>query len=295
MSTPAARVLDTAREGRPMAWVMAIMLFLCMLAAAGGIATTRAAAALGDALASRITVQVTAADPRVRQAEAARALATLRALPAVAEAAPVPPAELARLLGPWVADAAAADLPVPALIDVALEDAGKGAAADTGVPALARALRAVAPSARVDANGAALASVSALLAAAAAVAFAVVALVAAATLAVVVLAARAGLAQHGETIAIMHALGATDVQVARLFQRRLTRDALLGVLLGIAAAVPLLLLLGRVASGAGSALLAGATLGQDGWLALAALPVGFVVLAALVARLAVLRALARAL
>ena len=51
---------------------------------------------------------------------------------------------------------------------------------------------------------------------------------AAATAAVVVLAARAGLEAHRATIEVMHMLGSTDVQVARLFQRRIARDAAIG-------------------------------------------------------------------
>ena len=47
---------------------------------------------------------------------------------------------------------------------------------------------------------------------------------AAATTAVVLLAARAGLETHRDTIAILHMLGSTDVQVARLFQRRIALD-----------------------------------------------------------------------
>ena len=49
-----------------------------------------------------------------------------------------------------------------------------------------------------------------------------------ATGAVVLLAARAGLETHRETISVMHMLGSTDVQVARLFQRRIALDAAIG-------------------------------------------------------------------
>lgn len=288
MSAPTARILDTAREGRPMAWVIAVMLFLCLLATAGGLATARAVAAIGRALETRMTVQIVAADPRAQASQAASALAALRAMPGVQQARPVPRAELAALLGPWIGDAGAdAELPIPALIDVT--------ASDVTPAAVARALGAVAPDARVDGGGAALAGVTALLGRVGMLAFAIVALMVAATLAVVVLAARAGLAQHGETIAIMHSLGATDVQVARLFQRRLTRDAALGVAIGTLGAVPVVLLLGAQLSATGSELLAAATLGHAGWLALAGVPLGFIALAALTARATVLAALARAL
>lgn len=288
MSAPTAHVLDAAREGRPMTWVIAVMLFLCMLAAAGGIATVRATEAIRAQLAARLTVQVTAADAGTQAAQANRALAVLRSLPGVTQVRQVPRAELARLLGPWIGDDAAdPDLPIPALIDVD--------APGVASPVIARALAGVAPDARVDAGVATLGGITGLLAWLSALAFGIVALMIAATLAVVVLAARAGLAQHGETIAIMHALGATDVQVARLFQRRVTRDAFLGVAIGAAAAVPVVLAIGTRAAAAGSGLLGAATLGRDGWLALAGIPLAFVALAALAARATVLARLARAL
>ena len=56
-----------------------------------------------------------------------------------------------------------------------------------------------------------------------------------ATAAVVVLAARAGLETHRATIEVMHMLGSTDVQVARLFQRRIALDAAFGGVVGGAA------------------------------------------------------------
>jgi cell division transport system permease protein len=290
MTSPTARTLDQARVGRPMVWVIAIMLFLTILAAAAGIGTARAAATLGTRIAARATVQVAAADPATRAAQAARALAALRASSAVTRAEAVPRAELTRLLGPWLGEEADdADLPVPALIDIELAD---GAAS---LPAVRRALATAAPLAQVTAQGEALAPVSRLLGTATLLAAAVVALMAGATAAVVVLATRAGLEAHRPTIDVMHALGATDVQVARLFQRRIARDAALGALAGGIAALAVVAGLGWQLSAAGSELLGGATLGDAGWAALFLLPFAFVLLAALVARGAVTRTLATSL
>ena len=53
-----------------------------------------------------------------------------------------------------------------------------------------------------------------------------------ATMAVVMLAARAGLEAHRGTIEVIHMLGATDRQVARLFQRRIALDAGIGAAAG---------------------------------------------------------------
>jgi len=288
MTAATARVLDTANEGRMMAGVLAIMLFLTMLATAGGIGAARGAEALREALAGRATVQIVMADAASRKAIAARVLATLRIAPAVRRASPVPPAELARLLGPWLGDtAASADLPVPALIDIEL------APRPDALAQVRAALSAITPAARVDAHADALAGTGTLLTTLTVLAGTTVVLMIAASAAVVLLAIRSALGAHRTTIEIMHGLGATDAQVAQLFQRRIARDAGFGAAAGSVAAWGVILLLGQLAGVTRSQLLDGMTLGQSGWIAIIALPFAFVGFAATVAYVAVVRALGR--
>jgi cell division transport system permease protein len=289
MSAAITQVLDRSRAGRAMVGVLAIMLFLTLLAAAAGIAAARGAGALGARLESRATVQLTDADPAARTAAARRALDALRASSAVVAARAVPRAELAQLVAPWLGAAANdPDLPIPALIDLELAP---------GAGALARAravLAAVAPGAVIDSHGAAVAPLSRLLRSAALLAVAVAALMVAASAAVVVLAARAGLEAHRGTIAVMHGLGATDAQVARLFQRRVARDAALAaVAAALAATLVAAALAPQLRDGIGT--LDAVALGADGWGVLALLPIAFVLFAGSVARAAVTRALARTL
>jgi cell division transport system permease protein len=91
----------------------------------------------------------------------------------------------------------------------------------------------------------------------------------------------------------MHLMGATDIQVARLFQRRIALDALFGGLVGLAAATIVLLVIGSRVGALGSELLGSAGLPLTSWLVLVLLPVGGVLLAMLVARTTILRALGR--
>ncbi|WP_394648758.1 cell division protein FtsX [uncultured Sphingomonas sp.] len=288
MSAATARILDTARDGRVMAAVLAIMLFLAVLATAGGIATASAGRALGAALHNQATVQIVAADIALRDRLASRMLAVLRTSPAIVMAAPVPRAELTRLLGPWLGEAASeGDLPVPALIDVTL-----AARADAAAQVRA-AMATVTPLARLDTRESALAATSTFLTTVTALAAVTVALVVAAGVAVVLLAVRTGLSAHRATIAVMHGLGASDTQIARLFRRRIARDAGLGAAIGGPAGWGMVAVLGHVATGPGSQLLDGARLGQAGWIAIVLLPGLFVLFAALVAYRAVVRALAR--
>ena len=89
-------------------------------------------------------------------------------------------------------------------------------------------------------------------------------------------------------------IGATDVQVTRLFQRKIAIDAFAGSVAGAVAAALVLLLLATGASFAGE-LTGGATLGTVDLLVLALLPLVLTALATWVARTAVLAALRQAL
>jgi cell division transport system permease protein len=287
----ASNVLDEAPGVRAMTWVLAIMLFLTVLAAALGLSTRNATASLSRQLAGRLTVQVSLADPARRDAAAARALAVLRADPLVAGVRAVPRAELARLLAPWLGvDGSDPELPIPALIDVDLRDDAPATAA-----AIATRLAARVPEARVERHEAWMSPVSSFMALVTGLAALLVLLMAAASAAVVVLATRAGLDAHRPTIEVMHMLGSTDVQVARLFQRRIARDAAVGGLVGGLAALLVVAFLGSRAATLGSDLLGGLALGAGGWIALGLLPLAFVALAAAAARVAVTLALRRTL
>jgi cell division transport system permease protein len=290
-STDQRRVLDEAGGARAMTWVMAVMLFLTLLAAGAGIGLARARGSLAARIAGRVTVQVADGDAAARPADAARLLAGLRRSSDVRRADPVDPAALAALLRPWLgADALDPDLPVPALIDADLVDAT--------APTLARVTalaHRVAPTARVDPHASWMAPVARVMTTIAVLAGATVLLMAAATALVVVLAARAGLEAHRPTIEVMHMLGSTDAQVARLFQRRLALDAGVGGAVGGMAALAVLALVGRQLADIGSDLLGAITLGTAGWVALAALPLLFTGLAVLAARLAVVMVLRRTL
>jgi cell division transport system permease protein len=120
-------------------------------------------------------------------------------------------------------------------------------------------------------------------------------LIAAATAAVVLLAARSGLDTHRDTIEVLHMLGSTDLQIARLFQRRIAFDTLLGGLIGSAAAMGLVWFLQTRIGGLGSEMLSGVALQQRDWFILLLLPISFALLATFAARSAVLRALGKTL
>lgn len=285
------RLLDEGRQTRAMVWIMAVMLFLTVLAAALGLAMARAGAGLERQLAGRLTVQLVEPDATLRDAATKALVNRLNAMPDVARAAAVDRARLAELLKPWLgADGADPDLPMPALIDVDLSRTG-----DAALARVEAAARAVAPAVRVDRHAAWMSPVSRFIGLLTWVAAGLVALLALATGSVVLLAARAGLDTHRDTIAVLHGLGSTDGQIARLFQNRIALDTLRGGLIGAALAMVAVVLIGGQAGNLQSELAAGAALRPFDWLVLVLLPFVFAVLALVAARATVLRALGKVL
>jgi cell division transport system permease protein len=286
------RLLPGGRLAGPMPWIIAIMMFLTVLAAAAGLGLGAAVRSMSADLAGRASVQVVEADAQVRERLAARTLQALRGADGVRAADPVDPAALADQLRPWLGEAATSgDLPVPALIDVMLTPGDTDAKLDR----LRRLLGGLSSKLRIEPHAAFLLPLAGLLSALGWLSAGVVLLMILATGAVVVLAARGAHDSHRGTIDVLHLMGSTDVQIARLFQRRIGLDALMGGALGFSFAAFVILLIGLRLSATGSDLLGAVGLDTRGWLLLAALPVFSVALATLTARWTVLRALGRAL
>jgi cell division transport system permease protein len=279
-------------EGRltgPMPWVLAIMMFLTVLAAAAGLGLGNAANSLDSEIGNRITIQIVEANPDFREAQARIATSELEKLAGVQSVRRLSEEEMKDLLEPWLGEGGLeGDLPVPVMIDAELTPE-----AYRRLDAIRSAVREVAPSARVDDNAQWLAPLAKLIDALELLAGGLVVLMVGATAATVVLAARAALDTHRGTIEVLHLMGATDVQVARLFQRRIALDALFGGVVGLVAASLVLLVIGNRVGALGSELLGSAGLPLFSWLVIIALPIGGVLLATLVARTTILRALGK--
>lgn len=273
------RLLGTSRFGGPMPWVIAIMSFSILIIAATGLALAGTAASLGEAIATRYSLEV----PNGAN-DLGALVAALKASPGVEAVEPVPESEMRRTLERWLGPAAqSADLPVPALVDF---DARPG----TDVGAVERRVQAIAPAARISAHRDRVAPLLRSMRALQWLAFGLVVLLGAAAASAVVLAARGALDTHRFTIEVMHGIGATDLQLTHLFQRKIAIDALVGSLAGAAAGAIVLLLLASGASFAGE-LTGGATLSVPALVVLVLLPFVLTALATWVARMAVLAAL----
>src|SRR3546814_21071035 len=108
-----------------MPWVIAIMMFLTLLAAAAGIALDHAARSLSAELSGRVTVQIVEADAEIRSEQADRVIAALKHLPGVRAVVRVQDAELEAALRPWQgSELLEGDLHIPALLDVDMTSGG---------------------------------------------------------------------------------------------------------------------------------------------------------------------------
>lgn len=275
------RLLPGGTLRGPTPYVIAIMTFAMMIVAAAGLALANAAGVVAGAVEHRYVLQL----PDGSAAKVEAALRTSRSTPGVTSAEAVPESEMRETLEKWLGPGGLGDdLPVPALIHLQL-------APDADAGRIGAMLSRPMPGARFIAEQATVQPLLGSLRALRWLAIALVLLMAAATSAAVVLAARGALDTHRSTIEVMHGIGATDEQVALLFQRKIALDAMVGALVGGALAAAALLLIGGGGLAMASDLAGGPPLRGGDFILLALLPLAAVVLATLVARFAVLSAL----
>jgi cell division transport system permease protein len=284
----AGALLPQPRLAGPMPWVIAILIALVVIAAAGGLALRNLAFASRADLAAAVSVQVIEPNPELRSERARDVAALLAEAPLVQSVRVVPEAELAALLEPWLGEAAASEeVPIPALIDVELtRRANAGELAE-----IKGVLDRAGPGLRVDAQSEWLRPVHKALAALQYLALGLIALVALATAAAVWLAARNAFTTHRETVEIIHLLGGTDRQITAVFSRAVLRETLLGALLGAALGAGAVWLLGLQFAALDSGMVKSGGLTLADWLALAAIPLAGVLLALVTARITIALAL----
>jgi cell division transport system permease protein len=292
-----ARLVPQARLSGPMPWVIAIMVALTVIAAATGLSLRNTAQAAAAELSGGVTVQIVEPEAGARSRQAQATIAKLRSLPGVASVRQVPQDEVDALIEPWLgtgdgagaSDPEADIIPVPALIDARLS----GAVTPAGLARLRAEIREVAPSARVDTQASWLRPVFDAIQSLQWLAVALVGLLAFAMASAVLLAARSALGANRDTIEIIHLLGGTDGQIARIFQRSIGIDAAGGGALGLALGLVAVLFLGRRFASLGAGLVDSGALVWSDWLLLGLVPLIAVVLAMLTARLSVISALRR--
>ncbi len=276
--------------GRFLPWIIALMVYLAVLALAASLVLSGLAQRWGNDLSGNLTVQVSPGgsdsrmvlDERVR-----RVMDTLSGSAFVADAQKLDDAAARALVEPWLGDGALlAELPVPVLIDVRL---APGAAPDQ----LADQIRALGPGITVEDPARWLGELRRIARTVQGLSVAIILLIGGAAVASIIFAASAGFAVHRGEVELLHVMGASDSYVASQFQRHILRQAIFGG--GIGFTLSLLTLLGLQQAGRGLdvALLPSMALVLRDWLWLPLVPLAACFLAALTARLTVIRALER--
>src|SRR5690606_14033966 len=103
-------------SARLLPWVIAVMVYLSALSAAGVMALRGSVALWSDDMERQLTVQIVTGDAASRDRQTAAAATYLRSVPGVAAVHKLDQEEVDALLEPWLGVGnVSADLPVPAL------------------------------------------------------------------------------------------------------------------------------------------------------------------------------------
>ena len=288
----AARLLPQTRLAGPMPWVIAIMVALTVVAAGGALSLSNMVSTARGELAGSATVQVVEPDPEAREAQVKAVGDVLASDPAVAGFRIVPDEDIAELLEPWLGSGQEIEgVPIPALIDVVM----RNGAGEEELGRIELALRKVAPRARIDAQSVWLAPVLSALSALMFTALALISMLAFVGAAAVWLAARNALGGNRDTIEIVHLLGGSDDQIARIFQRSILLDAAVGGMLGLIIGVAAMGFLASQFAALQSGMVAGGSLMATDWMLIALVPLFAIAIAVYTARMTVISSLRKTL
>lgn len=285
--------LATDATNKFLPWTIGLMVFVATLALAATMLFGSVGSKWRAGVGAKLTVQVmplpgnkSAGTVEVRTQ---RVLSLLRGTPGVRAADEIPRGRINELLKPWLGDAVeSADLPLPRLIDVRLDDRD-------GIDraALAKRIEKEAAGATLDDHGIWLDRLIAFAQGLEAVAIGVMVLISLASIATVVFTTRTGLAVHREVIELLHLIGARDQYIAREFQSQAMRLGLKGSVAGFVLAVATLVAISRLSQAVEASLLPALTLSATQWVILFCLPLAAILIGTMTARVTVLRSIGR--
>ncbi|CAN0439622.1 unnamed protein product, partial [Discosporangium mesarthrocarpum] len=209
------RVSDVPLSGDPasryLPWTVGLLVFLATLAFAAGMFLASAGDTWRQNLSGTLTIQIPVTDAHDRRVRVDAAAELLRTTPGITAVRPIPDAEIAVLLEPWLGkQVTGLELPMPDLIDVTV---ARGAEID--LAALSARLAQVAPGTVVDDHAVWLRRLTEFTRIAETVSFAVMIVILISAVATVVFTTRTGLAIHSDVVEVLHLIGAQDSYVAR--------------------------------------------------------------------------------
>jgi cell division transport system permease protein len=212
------RILPREKGAAPLDVVIGVMAFLATLALGASLLAQRQAESWRSGLADRITVQILLPEHqspnRTMESETAAALLVLRATDGITDVTAMSQKDAMTLVQPWLgADAMVKDLPLPQLIDAAIQPG-----ANIDIASLTARIKAAAPDSNVDDHSHWITRLQGLANTVIWAAYAILALIAIATAAAVSFATRAGLEAHHDIVELLHGMGAKSGFIARAFE-----------------------------------------------------------------------------
>ena len=270
-------------------WVMAIMVYLSALAAAGSLLLHSGFDDWASSLQGRVTVQITGEDRDVILAQSLEIQQTLRRTPGISSARILTDDEISVLLEPWLgAGNITDDLPVPVMIDVETNK-------DTYVnlDALESKIRQISDNVYLDDHAKWLSHFYNLAYTVEYTAIGILVMILLASVAIVIFGTKSSLSEHKSIIEIMHLMGAHDQMIAKAYQNRFMYYGLKGGVIGVALAFFTVLGLLNLVQNISGGLVEMPMLPYMKMSLLLILPLVFAFLAMLTARITVMRELGR--
>ncbi|MGE4350826.1 MAG: cell division protein FtsX [Bdellovibrionales bacterium] len=289
-------LFDTAfrnqRLGLMLTIIMTIMVFLGSLAMAAQAALVRTSVSWEYDLQSRLTVEVPSMPDElgeIKKTKTEKIVELLKDKNEIDDVTIVPESETTELLKSWISDPALfAALPLPTLIDVDLK-VGRTIDRDKLREELSRTCEGI----MIHSHASWMDRLMGFLTGLGILAGIMLALTAIALVASIIVICRAAMSVQHDTIELLHFMGATDVSIAKEFQRHIRYlaipAAVIGFLLALITLGGLTLLLNSLG---GLSLLAASSWVTVG-IVMALIPIGAIFLAILTARLSVQKFLQR--
>lgn len=276
--------------------LIGLMCVLGMLALSASFALSAMKDRWSDGLAGKASVEIPATDsggevisPAIVKSMTEEAAEVLRKYPDVREAAIMEDNKIAALLSPWLGtDMVMDSIPLPGIISVSFHDN-----MTPDIKAMERAIKDVAPRAKIDTHESWLSDVLRFTGALQFAAALLTLIIGVTTLVAVAGAVRSKLSENKEELQLLHLMGASDSYIARQLQRHTMILALQGGAAGMVAGALILLVIGMAAGHIGVNLVPDFRLDNAQKAALVLLPIPIAALAMATARFTVLRVLAK--
>lgn len=270
-------------------WVMAIMVYLSALAAAGSLLLHTGFEDWASSLQGRITVQLTGEDRDLIVAQSLEIQETLRRTPGIKSVRILSNEEISLLLEPWLGSGnITEDLPVPVMMDVMTNED-----AYVNLEALESKIRQISDSVYLDDHAQWLGHFYDLAYTVEYTSVGILVMIVLASVCIVIFGTKSSMSEHKTTLEIMHLMGAHDQMIARAYQKRFMYYGLKGGMIGLILSFLTIYGLLNLVQDLSDGLVEMPTLPYLKMSILLLVPVLFALLAMLAARITVMRELGR--